>query len=177
MMNYMSCPACKEQSVPVGGTECEFCDWKSNAVAVDKKNNYRFDDCLECGKNKRIIARGLCGACYPRLKKSGELNSKYPAKNKKKSVVVDDKPLASTTVVPQKTEKINKPAKVTPISAVPSKNPSTEKPKTDNSLRELSVKFFERDRQLLESVVKGAAFGRRSLSQEILFRLEHGLKP
>lgn len=34
--------------------------------------------CMECGMERGIIGRGLCGACYLRLKKLGELNAKYP---------------------------------------------------------------------------------------------------
>ncbi|APG24076.1 hypothetical protein [Syntrophotalea acetylenica] len=35
--------------------------------------------CLECrATGKRIIGRGLCGACYSRLRASGGLDAKYP---------------------------------------------------------------------------------------------------
>lgn len=37
-MGYMNCPVCREKSVPVGGSECEFCGWKSKGqTVVDQK--------------------------------------------------------------------------------------------------------------------------------------------
>lgn len=34
--------------------------------------------CRACGEVKNITGRGLCAACYARLKKSGELDKRYP---------------------------------------------------------------------------------------------------
>jgi hypothetical protein len=33
--------------------------------------------CLECDKEKKIVARGYCGACYDRKRKNGSLDRKY----------------------------------------------------------------------------------------------------
>ena len=46
--------------------------------------------CKECGMPKKIVGRGICGACYHRLKVAGNLD-KYPAsrKPKKKEKLVE----------------------------------------------------------------------------------------
>ena len=36
--------------------------------------------CLECKRKMYVVARGLCGKCYYGLQKTGELDTKYPAK-------------------------------------------------------------------------------------------------
>lgn len=38
--------------------------------------------CLRCGKQKPIVARGLCGGCYDAARKSGELDKLYPARGR-----------------------------------------------------------------------------------------------
>ena len=50
-------------------------------VAMAKKKTEKIkQNCRECGRKMYVVARGLCGKCYYALKKTGELDEKYPAK-------------------------------------------------------------------------------------------------
>lgn len=205
-MKYMGCPVCKEQSVPVGGTECELCDWKKreadnevvpvSSVAAEKqeevagavekpKSSKTVKVCAKCGEVKTIVSRGLCGKCRSQEIKAGTLDKNYPARAKK-AAAGEGKPLTTKPVVPQKTEKINnKPAKVTPISAVPNKNSSTKNPKTDIPAEQPSGKglglspevvcqlaISERDDELIETLKNWADDERRDLPNQILYILD-----
>lgn len=70
-------------------TPCGDCtDWRELCRQVELRRAGRDKEesvmankigvCLECGREKRVMGRGLCGACYMRLKKSGEIDVKYP---------------------------------------------------------------------------------------------------
>ena len=45
-----------------------------------KKTEKIKQNCRECGRKMYVVARGLCGKCYYGLQKTGELDTKYPAK-------------------------------------------------------------------------------------------------
>ena len=51
------------------------------------------------------------------------------------------------------------------------------KVKTDNSIAALTIRFYERDKDLREKLRKQAEHNRRSLSQEILYQLEGNNDP
>ena len=48
------------------------------------------------------------------------------------------------------------------------------KNKTDKAIGKIELKFYPRDQEMFKQVTAAAEFNRRSLNQEVLFRLEHG---
>ncbi|MDY0037977.1 MAG: hypothetical protein RBS05_18860 [Zoogloea oleivorans] len=46
--------------------------------------------CAECGKDRTLIGRGLCGTCYNRIKKSGDLDEFYPLEE---AIFPEEKPV------------------------------------------------------------------------------------
>lgn len=42
----------------------------------------KMGECKECGEIKKIQCRGICAACYARLKTAGTIDEKYPTLRK-----------------------------------------------------------------------------------------------
>ena len=117
-------------------------------------------ECADCGRVMAIVARGLCGACMARHKKAGDLDALYPSKHAK----VKTEQAKSAEEKPNHSENQRPEVMATPV-----------KTKTDNSIGEITVRFLPEDAELAQNIKDAAKYHRRSLSQEILFRLEHGV--
>lgn len=126
--------------------------------------------CVECGRpRKRLVGRGLCGMCYPRLKKSGELDTKYP--------VATHPGIKPRTSAPSRTDAPDKtPAAVPTIrfSAARRAMPTPAAP-PDPTTATIVLRFDlddERDLRLYESLQMAAKLDRRTLDAETLVLLE-----
>ncbi|MCK4620692.1 MAG: hypothetical protein KAT62_00615 [Desulfuromonadales bacterium] len=188
-MKYMNCPVCREKTVPIGGSECEFCGWKkgvdkvedqgltTNTVVDQKTENiddkepieqpkkrpkYTMADCADCGENKRIVSRGLCSKCRYKHIKNDTLDKLHPASGKR-----GRKPSNQAEKHGGAEEKTKTPAAAdTPLTAT--------KEKVDNRIARITVNFYPEDKEILRELKSAAKHNRRDLTQEILFRMEHG---
>jgi len=120
-------------------------------------------ECVDCGRIMSIVARGLCGKCFNRHKKIGDLDELYPSKHDKKRKFTEQPAIEEKPGSP----KIAPPEEQTLVAESSPK-------KTDNSICEITVRFMLEDADLEQEIKASAKYHRRSLSQEILFRLEHG---
>jgi len=131
-------------------------------MATAKKQN----TCKCCKESKRIIGRGLCGACYARERASGTLNKNYPSSYLREAVrpapeVVETEPVPVPTVEQQ------------PVPTVePEPTPTDRRDRADNRIKKVEVNFLQRDAELLKNLEMSADINRRTLGAEILFRLE-----
>ena len=126
--------------------------------------------CVECGRpRKRLVGRGLCGMCYPRLKKSGELDTKYP--------VTTHLGMKPRTVAPSRTDAPDKTPAAMPtirFSAARRAVPTTAAP-PDPTSATIVLRFDledERDLRLYESLQMAAKLDRRTLDAETMVLLE-----
>ena len=137
-----------------------------------EKSKYPVRACLECGEQKRIIGRGLCGACYPRLKNRGELDAKYPLGVKGgrpsqrlpheiKVAKLDKHPLELSALGLVE----DKPDKVTPIRP-PVIAEAVEKGAV------IILKVTERDADLFAALQDWADDERRSIHNQVLHVLD-----
>jgi len=184
-LSYVVCPRCMEHSVPKGGVSCELCGWQKKGsakvasedpvkaptaeqkpeVAAEKapgqkpkkKKHQTFRACAECGAEKRIISRGLCGACYPRLKKAGTLDELYPAKTQKKKAA---SPAKGEDHLPAATKMIDQESL---IDSEPNRVPAAES---------VLVEMSQRDLELFEQLKRWAEDERRSIPGQILHILD-----
>ncbi len=118
--------------------------------------------CVKCGEQKTIVSRGLCAKCRNYEIKAGTLDQNYPPK----TALFKKKDPAPTVV--------NEPEKdkVVPIKPASSEKCTAGK---DVLVWEAVVRFKQRDADLFNYLSREAEFNRRSLEDEILFRLEHGV--
>ena len=179
-MEYMACPRCREKSVPVGKDECELCGWKAKQKSVvkqqstpepvnDQKPKIKVDrtagkkTCSESDCNEPVLAKGLCKKHYWK-KKSKERQQKKQAEKQPDQVVKARPP---EQIKKEKT--MTEPTK----QAEPAKRKASSNHST--AIRTIDVKFYARDKEILKAVEESAVYNRRSLNQEILFRLENGV--
>jgi len=113
--------------------------------------------CADCGREIKIIGRGLCGSCYHRNKREGTLD-KFRAKA-----------APARSVAEMRTEPIE--AESSEIQQRPEPSAPKEK-RTDNSIGKITVAFMAEDRELYEEIVEAARFNRRPNVSEVLFRLD-----
>lgn len=199
-MEYMNCPVCREKSVPIGGSECEFCGWKKGGEKVEdrglttnpvvdqktenidnkepieqpkKKPKYTMADCADCGENKRIVSRGLCQKCRYRHIKNGTIDKFFPAKAQGRQLSNQAEKRGGQNRAAGAEEKTKTPppaAESTPDRAAQ----TAPKEKVDNRIARITVNFYPEDEEILRELKSAARYNRRDLTQEILFRLEHG---
>ncbi len=137
----------------------------------------------EDGCAEDVFCKGLCKRHYWQLaekRRKAKANKARTEKHKDKpahenvcakldSPIIEPDAVRATEAKPQ--SQAEQKTKLTVI-----KPRTSPKKKTDNSIREITLRFFEQDRPLMERLEKSAAFYRRPISQEILFRLENGFK-
>ncbi len=186
-MDFVNCPICRQKGVPVGEEYCDLCGWtkggnkavpaaekvESSAVeaqpletkpvvsqksakvsdkpAEKTKSGKKIAPCAACGETKAIVARGLGSCCYFKEKAKPDFDVRFPAKS-------------------NAGRKQEKPHTTEAKESKPS--PVEKKAKTDNSIKEITVRFYPRDKDLLKDIQKEAHRNRRSPSQEVLFRLD-----
>lgn len=143
---------------------------KEEAVAKAEAGHKKI--CLECeDPKKKVVGRGLCGTCYARISNAGLLNEKYPLAGTRTETVK-----SSDVAEPDRTEDQKENAAMSAGlekgDGVPDVLADRPVRKQRNHLIEVSVRFFERDAPLLEALRCAALKNRRSVSAEILFRLE-----
>ena len=132
----------------------------------ERKSHKKEATCLECGAVRTIIGRGLCGTCYRRLKRREELDTRYPARKRGPDQPVN-RGVAIDLTTPSKVAKAASPAVTKAATVADAVLPPARG--TDNSVR---LQFLDRDQQLLDRLKKGAFANRRTLDQEIMFRLD-----
>lgn len=108
-------------------------------------SNKKIQSCAKCSESKPIAARGLCGKCWAQEKKAGTLDANYP------SAVLPDVDLS----------------KPTPILKAASPRPEAG--------CTVTLSFSGDDKSLFEFLSAECKRSRRSIDQEILFRLENGV--
>jgi hypothetical protein len=108
--------------------------------------------CSVAGCNEKHLAKGFCKKHYD-ANRSDELKSSRAEKTGDRKRLVD-----------QAMAKVYATDK--PQAAAPAE------PRTSNMIGRIEIKFYERDQLILEQIETSAISNRRSLNQEILFRLE-----
>lgn len=179
-MEYMACPRCREKSVPVGKNACELCGWKAKQKSVvkqqstpepvpEQKPEIKVDrtvgkkTCSESDCNEPVLSKGLCKKHYWK-KKSKERQQKKQAEKQPDQVVKASHPeqTKEEKSMPEPT------IQTEPVARRSSSNHS-------NAIKTIDVKFYARDKSILKTIEESAVYNRRSLNQEILFRLENGV--
>lgn len=127
---------------------------KVEVMAKNSKSSKPVRLCLECQGEKTIIGRGLCGGCYHRIKKSGDLDSKYPAKG---SLAKGSLPLDRT------------PMKV--ASKVTNIKPAVVDEAVDRGAV-IILKVTERDADLFGALQDWADDERRTIHAQVLYLLD-----
>lgn len=134
--------------------------------------------CVECGRpRKRLVGRGLCGMCYPRLKKSGELDTKYPVvthlgrKPRTSAPSRSAAPDKTTAAVPKSAD--HRPGQARFRAARRAEPVAETAPDPTSATIVLNFDLEdERDLRLYESIQMAAKLDRRTLDAETLVLLE-----
>jgi hypothetical protein len=130
-------------------------------------------ECLECKKDKTIIGRGLCGACYTRFKNLDELDIRYPIIGRTPRAVKKEVKRPSKKAAPVVEPKTAKEAAQEIMSITGSASPVSDTV-IDKNKEPISIEvvFADYDFDLYRDLHKSAAINRRTPSDEILFRLD-----
>ena len=129
------------------------------------------DKCNECGEEVKIVGKGLCSPCYQRQRRKD-------LAQKESSPSATDNEITSVpdTDHPQETQQMKSGKSSKPTSAVGVDDTAdvcfTIPKGYPTPLDEIYIHFFERDKELLQSLKHAAYVNRRDLQNEILFRLE-----
>jgi len=126
--------------------------------------------CLKCSDERPIIGRGLCGKCYFQEKSAGTIDENYPPTRKRgpnKPKV--EKNVEQSTKAPM--EQLADDLKDQEAASVPGRDLAApmQPPVVDTSIM---VYFGDRDLARFKDIVAAADRNRRSLGDEILFRLD-----
>jgi len=139
----------------------------------------RVDSCAECQQTRTIIGRGLCGNCYGKLKRKGQLDAKYPLtspvrtkKPMKRENIEPEDVCAQACGNPQRFEKVGALLK----DAVPVEKKTTEKIDLQGHAQEITLNFQERDQDLFTALKDWAECDRRTPEAQILHLLDDLVK-
>lgn len=162
---------------------------RNDAVAKKAESSGESNPCACCGDRPSASSRGLCVRCYNRHVKAGTLDAEYPSPHgmlvekrakrgdRAESILESvsdgkqpqkaERPAGVKTDPPSITVKDIDDLSRTPGVIVPDP-PSLEKYPC------LVIEFVPKDQELYDTLVILAENNRRSLDQEILYRLENG---
>lgn len=164
-------------SMPVSVVDSVIADYQAAQVKPSsKKSTKPIRACADCGAEKVIVGRGLCGACYPRHKKNGTLDSLYPAKQswikqptmtKKKCV-----PIGRLNIELGEAAAFSPPGVNPAPVAHPWDFPGAVVSVQSGYLSNITIPVSERDNDLLTFLEEWAEDERRTLPQQILHLLD-----
>ena len=131
---------------------CQICGWRPKAV--EKRIEDIFTDaappeslpvCVDCGREKKIYAKQRCQTCYRKMREKARAE-------------------ANEKSAPPKLNEKSAPPSVRKVINIP--RDQIEQPE------EVYIHFYARDAELLKHLKDAAEQNRRSLANEILWRLD-----
>lgn len=130
-------------------------------VTSERKQTKKVAVCGKCAEMKPIMARGLCGKCWHQEKGAGTLDQNFPSKYQQGAIAVESSPAPSSVgdAEPFVAETFEQRcAPVDPLYGTPC----------------VTISFADDDQVLFDFLTSVAKSNRRSIDQEILFRLDQG---